>query len=628
MSDLLRLRPVAVTTAFLSVALLLGACSREEGGSDPPGPEAIAEQALPQYPLGVLPEGLQWETHNEDPPFASTEAVKGGTFRTFMLSFPLTLRTVGPDANGAFRSNLTGNRLALTGLHPDTRRIIPELATHWAYDPDGRTVYYRLDPRARWSDGRKVTADDYLFTLEFMRSPHIVAPWYNNQYTQEIKEVRKYDDYTIGVTGALALPRIDLHYYYGLFPTPRHFHKLDENWVRDYNWRIEPNTGPYQISRVDKGKYVEFELKEDWWARDLRYFRNRFNVKKVRISVIRDLESAFRYFLKGELESFPMVMPAFWHDKSQDEMFRRGYIHRIWFYNDVPQPGFGIFLNQEVPLFQDRNVRYAFAHAMNIDKMLQTVLRGDYMRLHNLYTGFGEYSNTELRARDFSLEKADTFLRAAGWVERGPDGIRIKDGKRLSVMVTYGAPDHTDRLILLKEEAKKAGLELQLELLDSAAAFKKMLEKKHEVAWMAWGTGFRPAYWEFYHSVNAHKPQTNNITNTDDADMDAMVMAYRDATDGARRAELSRQLQAKIHEMGMVIPTLMVPYTREAFWRWLKLPEHHGTRLSTSLFSPFGDSGGLFWVDEEDRSRTLVAKEAGATFDPVTLIDETWRVYR
>jgi len=518
---------------FIAVALLLlNACGADNGDTHKPQQgETVVERELAPYPVSPLPGGLVWQTNNDDPAFASEQAVKGGTLRMFILSFPLTLRNVGPDSNGSFRGNIDGNRLSLTTFHPDTLNIIPQLATHWAYDEDGKTIYYKLAPDARWSDGREVTADDYLFTLEFMRSEYIVAPWYNNHYTKEIITVKKYDDYTISVTGANQKPETDMHYYYSLSPVPRHFHKLDENWVTDYNWRVQPNVGPYQISKVNKGKSIEFKLKQDWWAKDLKYFKHRFNVNKVRFTVIRDLETAFRHFLKGELDTFTMVDPKFWHERSKHQLFEDGYIHRIWFYNDTPQPSYGLFLNQENALLADKNIRYAVAHAINMDKLLNKVLRGDYLRLHNIHTGYGDYTNTDIRARAFDLDKVDEYLTAAGWGQRGPDGIRVKAGASLSFTITYGVPDHTDRLILLKEEAKKAGIEFKLELLDSSASFKKILEKKHDIAWMGWSTGLRPAYWQHFHSENAHKTQTNNITNTALPELDAVIMEYRSAVD-------------------------------------------------------------------------------------------------
>jgi microcin C transport system substrate-binding protein len=586
-------------------------------------PAARAESpAAPQ-----LPANLQWQTNDSDPIFADPRAQRGGRYRTFMGSFPPTLRLVGPDANSGFVQYLRDNNLGLINKHPNTLNPIPELATHWAFDPDGRTVYFKLDPDARWSDGVPVTADDFVFGLEFMRSKYIVAPWYNNYYTEVITDVVKYDDHTIAVRAASPKPSNELIFDIAFGPVPRHFHKLDEHWVENYNWRIAPNTGPYQIDDIRKGKYIEFKRLPDWWGNDKRFFRYRFNPDYVRIKVIRDLNIAYNYFSKGELDTFPLVMPRLWYKKAQGPMFDDGYIGRIKFYNDLPQPIQGMFLNQDDPLLADRNVRYGLAHAMNYDKVIATVLRGDYERKQTQSEGYGDYSNRTIRARPFDLTKADQYFRAAGWGERGADGIRVKNGERLSLRISYSSDDHTARLVVLKEEARKAGVELTLQLLDATTAYKQVMEKKHQIAWMGWAGGLdvAPTYWEFYHSDNAHKPQTNNITNTADPALDKKIIAYRDATTQEERIRLAHEVEQMIHDNGAYIPGYKVPYTREGFWRWLKLPAAHGTRSSEQLFDVFGLAGGLFWIDEKEKEEVQKARILGTRFEPINIVDETWR---
>jgi microcin C transport system substrate-binding protein len=579
---------------------------------------------LPEYPVSVLPEGLVWETNDSEPVFADPDAKKGGTFREYMESFPLTLRTAGPDANSGLYSYLLANQLSLIDIHPNTKQYLPALATHWAYGEDNKTVYFRLNPDAKWSDGKAVTADDYLFSMEFGRSEFIVSPFRNTYFTKEIVDIRKYDNYTISVTGGTAKPKEDLLLYYAISPTPRHFHKLDANWVQDYTWLVEPNTGPYQITRVEKGKYVEFTRNQEWWGNDLKYFQHRYNVDKVRIDVIRDPETAYRYFLRGELDTAILTFPNYWHDKTGDQTYLNGYIHKIWFYNDLPHGASGIFLNLDYELFKDINVRYGFAHSMNIQKMIDTVLRGDYQRQHTFSTGYGDYSNLDIRAREFDLAKADEYFRLAGWEERGPDGIRIKDGTRLAITLAYSTQLHTDRLVVLREEAKKAGVDLQLNLLDGASYYKNVMEKKHQAAWMAWSTNLRPEYSQYFLSEYAHKPVPNNVTNTDDPEMDKLVLAYQDSNDTAERAQLARNIQAKVNEMGSYIPSYYVPFVRQGHWRWVILPDGHGTRLSDALFDPMGL--GLFWIDSGIKEQTLAAMKAGQKFEPVTIVDETWKV--
>ena len=572
-----------------------------------------------------LPPTLTWETNNSDPTFASPEAKRGGRFRTFVTTFPLTLRLVGPDSNGSFASYMRANNLGLVGVHPNTLNPIPELATHWAFGDDGHSIFYRLDPDARWSDGQPVTAEDFVFALAFMRSKHILAPWYNNYYSEVIRDVVKYDDHTIGVLGAVAKPRDEMLFEYSISPVPAHFHQLDESWVRDYNWKIAPNTGPCTIDRIRKGKYIEFRRKSDWWANDKRYFQHRFNPDYIRVKLIRDLNIAYQYFRKGELDSFPLLMPRLWHKKAQGKIYDMGYAGKIKFYNEVPQPISGLFLNEDAPLLKDRNVRYAIAHALNIDKVINTVLRGDYERLQRTHDGYGDYSNPNIHARPFDLKKANALLDEAGWTKRGPDGIRVKEGQRLSLRITYYNSGHNDRLVILSQEARKAGIEFELQLLDPSAAFKQIMENKHQAAWMGWsGGGLSPRYWQFYHSDNAHKPQTNNVTNTDNPVIDEKIDAYRNATKKADRVQLAHELEQLIFDQGSFIPTFKVPYTREAFWRWLKLPAFHGTRTSESLFDPMGSNGGLFWIDEREKQAIETAKDEHRGLPPLMIVNKQW----
>ena len=275
--------------------------------------------------------------------------------------------------------------------------------------------------------------------------------------------------------------------------------------------------------------------------------------------------------------------------------------------------------------FKDLRVRQAFAHAMNVRKVIDKVLRGDYLRLNQAFMGYGEYTRPGIKAREYSIQKVEALMTEAGW-KRGSDGIWVRGKERFSVEVTYGFAGHTPRLVVLKEEALKAGVELRLQQLDSAASFKKFLEKKHEVAWMGWSTNMRPSYWQGWHSDNAHKTQTNNITNTDDPELDTLIDRYRASLDEDERKALSREIQMKIHEICAFVPTFMIPYVRLGFWRWLKLPEFHGTKQSQSLFDPFSSmTGGLFWFDKRSFDETRRAMKNGETFEPVTIVDDRYR---
>ena len=126
---------------------------------------------------------------------------------------------------------------------------------------------------------------------------------------------------------------------------------------------------------------------------------------------------------------------------------------------------------------------------------------------------------------------------------------------------------------------------------------------------------------------DAHKPQTNNITNTADPEMDRLIDAYRNSLVVSERIDLSKQIQAKIHAIGAFVPAFMVPYVRQAYWRWWRLPDPPGTKWSEDLFNPFDStSGGLFWFDPQIHAETRAAMKAKEALKPVTIVDKTFQM--
>ncbi len=580
----------------------------------------------------TLPADLAWESNDTDPVYADPAARRGGTFHTFMTSFPLTLRLYGPDSNGGFAGYVRETNLPLLSTHPITGNPMPMLANQWGFGSDHKTLYFRLNPKARWSDGKPVTVDDFLFTLKMLRSKEINDPWYNNYYSTQITEVTKFDERTLAITSGSEKSRQDLLESLPFTPVPSHAIKLTTNWVKEYNWKVLPVSGPYQIGEVKKGKSITFRRVKDWWGDGERYFQHRFNPDRIDVKVLRDQNIAWQHFLRGELDTFGLVMPNWWHDKTRTAEFEKGYIERRWFYNQTPQSPMGLYLNTADPLLKDRNVRLGIQHALNLDKMLATLLRGDYQRLHSYGSGQDDFTNTEIRARPFDPKLARDYFAKAGFTQAGPNGILQNDkGQPLSLSITYTTAEHAQRLTLLREEAKKAGLNLELNLMDASAGFKSMLEKKHQSAWMAWSGGRYPAYWEFFHKVNANKPQTNNIMNIDDDAITTLVEQYDKEFDFAKKAALSRQIQQRLYELASFVPAYQVPYTREGAWRWIKLPKVPATPKSDLLYWPLdgGNSGysygGLLWIDEEAKAQTKAAIKAGQSFPAVTLTDTTYQ---
>ena len=729
-------------------------CSVEEkytrtfhGHPEPPERFPVTEE--------TLPEGLVWQNGADQKPFADPAAQRGGTWNTFITTFPQTLRQRGMNANTSFRQYLDLNDMYLLDIHPATEEFFPSLAKEWAVGPDQRTVYYRLDPDARWSDGIPVTADDYVCVLKLFRAPGIVDPWTNTYFTEQIEDILKFDDYTI----AIRLPRRQPNLLYStlLGPEPYHFYgnflekehtfrgktayytlknnkrpipdglkyyqiqehlealgsfvasleshldapasapvpefggevdpdallrevigtraeaarltdTLDEDgtsaatleqikkvserfarqtaqlaaltptpeqakkayaitvddvaagWNQTFNWRAKPNTGPYQIVKLMHGKWILFKRNANWWADDHRFYKHRYNPEYKRYRLISKPEIAFEYFKQGELDAFSLTLAEYWYKKASGiPQYKKGYVQKSWFWNDIPRPSRLISMNLETGILKDKNVRLGIAHALNIQKMIDLAMLGDAMQADTISTGYRDYANPDLKARPFDIELATGYLAKAGWTKIGADGIRVKDGQRLSVKLLYFLPSEKEYIMILKEEAAKAGIELKPDTYDATTAFKFVQDKKHEMVWHGWSPRDNisgPTYYGLYHGSNAGVPNNNNFCNIADPELDRMIETYRNSNNIAERKRLAKEIQHRIYNACCAIPTYYIPFSRAATWRWVRIPDAAELPTSETLFDY-----GLYWIDEGLKKETLEAMKSGKTFP------QTLRVY-
>ncbi|MGU3844623.1 ABC transporter substrate-binding protein, partial [Vibrio diabolicus] len=134
----------------------------------------------------------------------------------------------------------------------------------------------------------------------------------------------------------------------------------------------------------------------------------------------------------------------------------------------------GVWMNTAMPLLDDLNVRKGITYAIDFDGMIENIMRGDYSRKPNpTGYGHGKYTLPDAKAPKFDPTKAAEAFEAAGFNKIGSDGIRVNDkGERLSFELTYGTPVHTPRIAFLREQAKLAGLDIELKLVDGSSMFK------------------------------------------------------------------------------------------------------------------------------------------------------------
>jgi microcin C transport system substrate-binding protein len=658
----MKLQQLATLVPLALLVFVAGGCGRSaSSAASAPTPSADASpmeadlqktiKAEPDFyvfkkasDLETDTKGLTWDDSSDLPPFADPAAKKGGTLNYFISDFPGTFRVIGPADNDPFRQyQLDYVAPAFVEAHPNyPGRCFPDLAASWAIDKAKRTVYFKLDPDARWSDGVPFTTDDVVFTWYFYRSPQLQEPWYNDFYHKTYSRLTVYDAHTFAMT--LPELRPDMLVRAGnVNPFPKHFFAdFGPGWVQRHNWIISPTLGAYTIKEEDIKRTTSITLShvQNWWAADKKFQRGRFNPDRIHLSVIHDPDKAYEAFIRGDLDLFPLSTPQ-WYEKLKDDgpEVMSGFTVKALFYHDIPTPDFGLWINESMPILDDVNVRIGIAYASNMDLVCKQYFRGAASVQKTASDGYGWDPNPGVRPRPFDPDKAREAFAKAGFTQQGPDGILMDaKGRRLSFTLTTVYKRYQDVLVILKQEALKAGLEFNLEVLDMTTGFQKEQEKKHQIALTAFNRTpeMYPRYWECFDGINAYdvpylkdgspnpdrklKIDTNNLSEIADPRIDALVAQYDKAETMDQVKDISFKLEQLIYDNAGWVNGWKTPFLRSAYRPWIKWPADFNPKQALDFEQFF-----LMWIDPDLEKQALEAKAAGKSLPPQVLVYDKYK---
>lgn len=583
-----------------------------------------------------IPADLAWQDGMDQPEIGDPRAKKGGTLRRFVPNFPATIAPFGDNSNNEFRGEIYDYiDLPLVILHPTTLQPIPAVAEKWAVAADGRTVYFKLNPAATYSNGEPVRARDFQLAVYLRVSDDIFNPFSKQFYREEIAQVAVYDEHTLSVS--LPETRLNAVTFSGALPTacPSFYQDYGPDYPQRYQWLFPPTTGAYEIrpDGILKGASITQHRVKNWWARDLKYYRYRFNPDRLVNVVIRDEPKAFELFRAGELDTFYLTRPELWYEKCEINEVFSGYIERTTFFNRYPPIPRGFYMNVRKPPLDNRDVRMGIHFSLNWQKVIDTLFRGDYKRLNAFNEGYPLFSDPSIKARPYSVESAREAFARAGYTNEGSDGIlRKPDGTRLTTSVSYPVIPLYDRMFsILREDARACGLDLRLDPLEFTVSYKKEMLKQYEMDFSSWVVApDLPGFYEFLHSSAAldakgnPKPQTNNLFVWARPDTDKLCDIVRTGRTVEEVRDAARALQHIVHDEAIFAPAYTVDFIRLASWRWVKWPDCEHTRFSAPVVLDPHEVHVL-WIDEDTRRETLDAQRTGRRFPEVNRTADAYR---
>ena len=541
--------------------------------------------------------GEGWETKADYNLLGTPEAVKGGSIVMSIPDFPSTLRTEGKDANSYL------NRIAqqimyepLLQLDPVEDVFIPSLATHWKISEDKMKFTYRINPDARWADGKRVTSADIIATWKLQVDPGILEAYSNILYGTFEEPVAE-SMYIVSVKSKQLNWRQFLYFSVSMFILPAHYigDITGSEYLEKYQMKFIPGSGPYLIDEKDiqKGRSISLRRRSDYWAENEKYNTGLYNFDLVRFDVINDQSLEFEKFKKGEVDVIQVGRAQWWAERFNFEDYERGLVLKRKVYNQNANGVSGICLNMRKTPFDDIRVRQAFAHLYNRELFNEKLFFDAYFPIYSFYPG-SEYENPDNPKVHFDIDKAIQLLAEAGWTEKNEEGYIVKDGQVFEVELPYSNPGSDRYLTIFQEDLKKVGVKLSLRLLDGSTAFKLGNERNFEFITINWGGLYFPNPESSMGPGTADEPNTTNWSGIKDARIDELCIKYNLSFNNEERIKIIREIDFIATSLQPYVFGWYMPYQRIAFQNKFGYPKWMLPKREDYLRIPI-----LWWNDPE-----------------------------
>jgi len=561
----------------------------------PPGADPTVSAELGG--AGFTGEG--WQTAVDYNILGDKNAVKGGSIIMSMPDFPATLRTEGKDANSYF------NRMAqvmiyepLLSLDPVTEEYIPALATHWKISEDHMTFSFRIDPNARWADGKPVTSEDVVTTWKLMIDPGILEAYSNILYGTYEEPVAE-SKYIVSVKSKQLNWRQLLYFAVSMRIMPAHYIGITgKEYLEKYQFEFIPGSGPYLIDEKDinKGQSIMIRRRSDYWAEKEKYNIGLNNFDMVRFEVVQDPSLEFEKFKKGELDVISVSRAQWWVERFDFDEYKRGLVLKRRIFNENPNGVSGICFNMRKPPFDDIRVRQAFSHLYDREKYNEKLFYNMYYPIYSFFPG-SIYENPNNPKIKFDIDKAQQLLAEAGWKDKNQDGYLVKNGKVFEVELPFsGGPSQERYLTVYQEDLKKVGIKLNLRQIDGTTNFKLGNERNFSILSMAW-SGLRiPNPESSMGPGTADQPNTTNWNGIKDPKIDELCAKYNTSFDKAERVKIIREIDYIATSMQPYAFGWFGPYQRIAFHNKFGFPEPILSRTDDYLVIP------ILWYNDPEKA--------------------------
>lgn len=430
---------------------------------------------------------------------------------------------------------------SLVDLDPVTGDNIPLLAKKWEVAQDGKSFTFWLDERAKWADGKPVTAQDVKFSFEVFSKPDAEAAFRKVQ-AEVFTSISVVSPGVVKFTAAS--PEFsNFEFIISTLIIPKHVYDFkDKKDLENKPALKQPvGSGPYEFVSWVRGDRMTLKRRANYWGSKLPQNVGAYNFDTIVIRYIRDPQIAFELLKKGEIDYMPIRIgnTELWKQTETSPAFKEGKLIALNMVSKV-QSGYGfIAFNLRNDLFKDQALRKALAKAINREELIKKSLAGlariPYGPLFSADNFAGEFEPVK---HDFRGAMKD--LTALGWSDSDGDYILDRKGQKLSFTVLVPNARIEKELLFCQNYWKKLGVEVKIKLVEYSTYKDLTRSRNFEAIANGMSRSFLARLVDPYgmwHSDNIG-PNLSNDWGYADPRVDKLIVEARAEFDFAKRKKL------------------------------------------------------------------------------------------
>ncbi|GBL02506.1 EpsG family protein [Vibrio harveyi] len=401
------------------------------------------------------------------------------------------------------------DRLTVRGHDKDEAKVrYGWLAEKMVIEDDYSSVTYHMRKEAKFSDGHPVDAEDVAYSINLYQKHGLSNI---KSRFKALKSVSVIDSHTVKLDFGEEGSKLQILNSGNLPVLPKHIWENHDFTKPSLN--VPVGSGPYKVASVEPGRNITYELREDYWGKDIAVNKGKYNFKKIKVEYYRDRTAAVQALKSDQVNYIAETDILRWNKLYQGSEFDAGSVVKDKINYEAPSFVTAMAFNLRLDKFKDIRTREALVYAFDFEWLNAKAFDHQYIRAKSLFNNsflasYGMPNKDELEILEqfadsvpksvisdsFSLptsdgsgrnrqnlRKAQLLLKEAGWVMQDGRLINGQSGEAMTIQFLLPSPSLKPAIGGYIQSLKRLGIESNVIVKTGTEYFKLLLQRQFDM---------------------------------------------------------------------------------------------------------------------------------------------------